>query len=232
MKTNGRLPWHKYQAYREVIAHPDSFQGERFSLAQLKQAARNSEILFRGWPFIYVPDTGFELHDKSVPAEINLRELWEHDYFERWELHQSGLFFHRALMGEASRPAAIERGKVLDFTTTIYHISEAIGSIWHLYMALGVPDDEYITITFRYTDMAGRSFAILDRSRGGTRRHYSPSGDKVIERSRRLLLASWRSADADIARDIAIEVFERAGWEQPSTDAVHQISHEFLARPA
>jgi hypothetical protein len=234
MTTKTRLPWQQYQAYREVIAHPDGFQDQRFTLAKLKKAAKDAEVLFRGWPFIYFPNNveAVEIHNDSIAVEADLSDHRSGVYFERWELHQSGLFFHRALMEEETRPDAQPYGKVINFLSTVYHVSEAVGSLWRLFAALGIRDDEFVTIRFRYTDMNDRRFIGLDPRRPGSGRPRQASADAVVERKRRLPLGSWRGSDADIARDLAGEILERAGWDAPNVEEINRITHEFLAKPA
>lgn len=231
IKNSARLPWQQYRAYREVVAYPEAFQSARFSLGQLKTAAKSAEALFRGSPFVFIPDDGFEVREQSIAAESMFGEQEGAElYFGRWELHQSGLFFHRAVMDEETRPDARQFGKVLDFHSTVYHVSETIGSLWRLYMTLGLADHELLTVRFQYTDMEQRRFVILDRRFGGARRPRQAASTAIIERGRRELLGTWRGSDADIAAALITDILERAGWEQPNTDEITRMTHEFLGR--
>lgn len=226
------IPWSAYDAYREVTAHPGRFEKERFSLTDLRAAATKAEVLFRGWPFIFFDSTRGRTQTKNdrIETEVSLTHLTGYVSFERWELNQSGLFAHKVLMDEATMPAALSRGKVLDFIETVYHVSEAIGSLWRLYVALGVPEDELVTIAVRYSGMLGRVIDVLDPGRASIFA-MAPCSETMIERSRELPLAEWRSADAQIAAEMSIEIFERAGWIEPNRPEIEKIAREFIAAP-
>lgn len=226
------IPWSAYDAYREVIAHPGRFEEERFSLTDLRTAATKAEVLFRGWPFILVDSTRGRTKTKNdrIETELSLTHLTGYVSFERWELHQSGLFAHKVLMDEATMPVALARGKVLDFIETVYHVSEAIGSLWRLYVALGVPEDELVMIAVRYGGMLGRVVDVLDPRRASIF-DTPPCAEPLIERHRELPLVEWRSADAQIAAEMSVEIFERAGWIKPNRPEIEKITREFIAAP-
>ncbi len=224
------IPWDKYTAYREVTAHPALFEEERFTLDGLLDAARKSEVLFRGWPFIFSDERFTRPRSNRVETVVDVSDIRGHDYFETWQLWQSGLFFHRSLLDEATIPEAVQRGKVIDFVLTIYHICEAIGSLWRLYTALRVEDSEVISIEFRYTDAGGRRVDTLEPRRAPIRTAHSSADDEVMRR-REAPLATWRTSDAEIAAQVATEVFQRFGWIEPNRAEISKITHEFLAKP-
>lgn len=224
------IPWDKYAAYREVTAHPAAFGEERFGLDALRKAAQQAEVLFRGWPFIFFDERFTLSRGTRIEAIIDVSETRGHDYFETWQLWQSGLFFHRALMDESTHPEAVKRGKMMDFVMTVYHIGEAVGSLWRLYAALGVEDDERITIEFRYTDAGGRRIHTLEPSRAPIRTVH-PCADDEVTRKKEASLGTWRASDAEIVTQIAVEVFQRFGWIEPNRDEISKIAHEFLAKP-
>ena len=55
--------------------------------------------------------------------------------------------------------------------------------------------------------------------------------EEVVERRRVAPLSIWRATDADIAAEIAAEVFHRFGWISANKDAILKVSREFLAKP-
>jgi hypothetical protein len=224
------IPWDKYTAYREVTAHPAAFGEERFGLDTLRKAARQAEVLFRGWPFIFSDERFTRTRSNRVETIVDVSDIRGHDYFETWQLWQSGLFFHRSLMDEAADPDAVNRGKMIDFVMTVYHIGEAIGSLWRLYSALKVEDDEVITIEFRYTDAKDRRLETLDFGRAPIRTA-QPCADVEVVRRREVPLSVWRASDAQITAEIAIEVFQRFGWIEPNRAEISKIANEFLAKP-
>ena len=205
------IPWDEYDAYREVVARPAQFGEERFPLDTLWDASRRSQILFRGWPFIFFDDRYTKRYNKRVETVVDITELRPYAAFERWELHQSGLFFHKQLMDEETYEPYRSQGRIIGFETTVYHISEAIGSLWRLYVALGMPEDETLSIDFRYTGAKGRRVQTLDIGRGHI---FTDQGcmEEVVERRRVAPLSIWRATDADIAAEIVAEVFHRFGW--------------------
>ena len=224
------IPWDKYTAYREVTAHPTVFSEERFDPDVLRKAARQAEVLFRGWPFIFFDERFMRLRANRIEAIIDVSGTRGHDSFETWQLWQSGLFFHRALMDEETYEAATKRGKIVDFAMTVYHISEAIGSLWRLYAALEIEDSEVISIEFRYTGAKGRRVDTLDLNRAPIP-FVHPCADDEVTRKRETSLGTWRASDAEIAAEIAIEVLQRFGWMEPNRAEISKITHEFLAKP-
>lgn len=224
------IPWKQYSAYREVTAHPEVFSEERFALDALWEAARRSEVLFRGWPFIFFEEGLTKPRGNSIETIVDITHIRGHDYFETWQLWQSGLFFHRAVMDEETYEGATRRGKIIDFAMTVYHIGEAIGSLWRLYTALGVEDSEAISIEFRYTGMKDRRVDTLDLNRASIP-FAQPCADDEVVRRREASLEVWRASDAEIAAEIAIEVLQRFGWMQPNRAEISKITHEFLAKP-
>jgi len=232
MSSDVQFPWTQYDAYREVTAYPTVYEKERFSPVTLLDAATKADVLFRGWPFIFVDSRQerTQVFNDRIATQIDLSQIRGHEYFERWELYQSGAFFHRALMEEETYPDAKRRGKIIDVTLTIYHVAEAIGSLWRLYDALHLPDEENIQIQFRYTGMAGRTMDILDPRRTPLFANQA-CAEPTVERSRRLPLGEWRASDARLAAEISVELFQRFGWLHANEEETHRIAHEFLARP-
>ena len=222
--------WDEYDAYREVIAHPAQFDEARFSLDTLWHVARRSQFLFRGWPFIFFDDRFTKRYNNRVETVVDVTGLRPYAHFERWELHQSGLFLHKELMDEETYEPARSQGKIIGFEMTVYHISEAIGSLWRLYGALGMPEDETLSIEFRYTDAKGRRVQVLDFGRGHIRGDQECM-EEVVERRRLAPLSIWRATDADIAAEIAAEVFHRFGWISADKDVIRKITSDFLAKP-
>ena len=170
------IDWKKYEGYREVTAYPSpsEFSKDQFEITALWKAAEKAEILFRGWPFIYVDRNRNDTYviKDGIRTVVETTDVRRYEHWEMWELKQSGLFFHRSLMDEETFPRAAEMNKVLSFEMTVYHISEAIGSLWRLYAELGVPDKELLTIKFTYKGVEGRHLVTLDPLRGGFRGRY------------------------------------------------------------
>lgn len=224
------IPWNRYDAYREVVAHPADFAEERFTIPQLYDAARRSQILYRGWPFIFYHERFTQTYNDRVETIVDLSGLRPFVHFERWEIRQSGLFFHKQLMDEETYDQARRLGRILGFEMTVYHISEAIGSLWHLYEALGVPEDETVSLEFRYTGAKGRRVQVLDLRRGHIFTAQECMED-AVQRRREAPLSVWRSADAELAAEIAMEVFQRFGWLDASKEGILNLTREFLAKP-
>jgi len=223
------IPWDSYTAYREVTAHPETLTGERFSVERLLHAARDSEVLFRGWPFIYSDERFTRVRENRIETTVDNSDIRSHPYFETWQAWQTGLFFHRAVMDEATYQPALSRGKIIDFVTTVYHISEAIGSLWRLYSALGLHDTETISIEFRYTDSKDRRIDTLEPSRAPIRTVHGGADEEVVKR-KEAALGVWRASDADMASSVAAEVFQHFGWLSPNTTEITKITREFLAK--
>ena len=228
------VDWQRYEGYREVIAYPanlSNFSENRFTIEMLWKAAQKAEILYRGWPFIFVDPGQKETYviEDSIETVIDITRVRGYEYFETWKLRRSGLFFHRALMDEEAYPPAVQKGKVLDFEHTVYHTSEAIGSLWHLYTELGVPDDELLTINFTYKGVKDRDLVVLSLKRGG---FMGPQicRSSEISRERSLPLGEWRASEVDIASEISSEIFQQFQWIQPNLSSIRELASKILAK--
>lgn len=225
------IDWHKYQEYREVAAYPAEFSETRFPIDSLWKAARKAEISYRGWPFIFVDSDKKETYviDDSIETMVDLTRVTEHEHFEMWKLRQSGAFFHRRLMDEATYPPAVKLGKVLGLELTVYHISEAIGSLWHLYNELGISDDELLTINFTYKGVKDRNLVVLDPMRMG---FIGPQicRSAQISRERCLPLEDWRASEVDMAVEISAEIFQQFQWLEPNLSSLRELASKLLGR--
>ncbi len=122
-----------------------------------------------------------------------------------------------------------EQGKVLGFELTIYHISKAIGSLWHLYRELDVPDDEVITINFIFLKAKDRNLVVLSPSRAGfMSRQVCRSPQISVERQ--LPLEEWQASEVDIALEISIEVFQQFQWIEPNLNSIRTLVSNLLAK--
>lgn len=225
------VDWQKYEGYREVIAHPADFSENRFAIEMLWKAAQKAEILYRGWPFIFVESGQGQTYviEDSIETVVDITRVRGYEYFEMWKLKRSGLFFHRALMDEEAYPPAVQQGKVLGFELTVYHISEAIGSLWHLYTELGVPDDELLTINFTYKGVKDRNLVVLSpRLAGFMGPQICRSSEISYERS--LPLGEWRASEVDIASEISSEIFQQFQWIQPNLSSIRKLASKILAK--
>lgn len=223
------LDWKRYQGRREVIAHPEGFSEKRFGVAALRDAASKAQILYRGWPFIYFDSSDTKVLGDGLLTEVDLARVRGHDYFEAWRLLSSGLFYHRALMDEDTYPPIASQGKVLGFEMTIYHVSEAIGSLWHLYTALGVADTERVTMVFCYLGMKDRDLRVTSPRRAGfsgRQTCHSPS----VKCERSLPLGEWRASEVDLATEVSVSVFEQCQWIQPDVAPIRELASGLLAR--
>jgi hypothetical protein len=223
------IDWEEHEGYREVIAHPADFSENRFAIEVLWKAAQKAEILYRGWPFIFVDPNQKQTYviEDSLETRVDITQVRGYEYFEMWRLKRSGLFFHRALMDEETYPPAVKQGKVLDLDFTVYHISEAIGSLWHLYAELAVPDDELLTIKFTYRGVKDRNLVVLSPRRMG---FMGPQicRSSEISRERSLPLGEWRASQVDIASEISSEIFQQFQWIQPNVPSVRKLASKIL----
>ena len=224
------LDWTKYEGRREVVAYPAKFSETRFGIPALWEAVSKAEILYRGWPFIYVDrNRDTRVVDDGLQTEVTLTHIRGHEYFETWRLLRSGLFFHRAVMDEDAYPPLAREGKVLGLETTVYHISEAIGSLWHLYAALGVADTEFVTMTFTYDGVQGRDLRIVSPSRAGFIGKQTCFVPKITC-ERGLPLGDWRASEVDLATDVCVEIFQQFQWIQPNLTSIRELASGLLGK--
>jgi len=229
MKT---IDWSKYPAVRKTTSYPTVFDEKRFTIQQLREAASRADVLFRGWPFIYYnydPDATRVLGD-GLETVVNQEGRGEAEpIIEQWNLLRSGAFLHRTVVRESYYPKA--KGKrVLDTMGTIYHTAEAIGSLWRLYEALAVPDEEEVTVEFVYEDTERRELKVLIPGRIPFDREqlcYTPQ----VKISRTQPLYLWRASDVQISAEICLEIFQQFQWE-PSLRQIEDEIRPFLGRLA
>ncbi len=230
MKT---IPWEQYNAQRITRAFPAKYEEGRFSLTQLHDAARQGEVWFRGWPFLHY-DTAREetaTFGKAITSVHYDARLGEQvpPFIEEWKLHRSGAILHRTVMRECydSRKS---HGRILGVIETMFHVSEAIGSLWRLYAALGVPEDEVVTIEFSYTDTSQRTLWETFESRHAI---LPPRGltchTESVDTTYREALAVWRGSDVDIATEVSREIFQQFQWDPPR-EWLREIITPFLGR--
>ncbi len=232
------IDWSKYPAVRNTTSYPTRFDEKRFTIQQLREAASRAEVLFRGWPFIYYnydPDATHIIGD-GLETVVNQESRKAEPIIEQWNLLQSGAFLHRTVMSELHDPQG-KGQRVLDVTETIYHVAEAIGSLWRLYEALAVPDEEDVTIEFVYEDTKDRELVELHPRRNrrfdllprwnSWNKCFAPK----VEISRTLPLQIWRASDAQIAAEICVEIFQQFQWE-PSLRQIEEEIRPFLGRLA
>ncbi len=227
------IPWNEYEGYREVTAYPATFDAKRFGRDALRDAATKAMVMFRGWPFIAVLDKskvtdGTLVVGDGIETTIDRNRMGGNLHFEFWRLRQSGLFFHKSLMDEETYEAALKRGKMLDYTATVYHVSEAIGSLWRLYEALGVPDDEVINIEFRYTGMDGRHLGTWEPRDLFFSKEYICRSSAVDQR-KAMSLGLWRAADAEHATDVCLQIFHEMQWLDADRDQIVRACREYLS---
>ena len=227
------IDWEKYRGYREVTAYPTAFEEGRFSLEALREAAPEGDVLFRGWPFIYVDPRGEATYvvGDALETVLSLGDVQGHDQFEMWQLRRSGLLFHRTLMPEQGDARIREQhGEVLDFIETIYHVSEAVASLWRVYTKLGVPEEEDMTFDFNYTGCSGRRLVILDPHRRGIHGNVISRADEV-RASQTLPLREWRASDAQVASEMCAEIFQQFNWDQPNRAGIEKVVSDFIGKP-
>lgn len=231
--TMEKLDWSKYQGVRITSAYPSVFDEKRFTIKQLREAVQGAHVLFRGWPFIYSHPERTHVINDGLETVVNLTErTWSSKpIIEQWNLLRSGAFLHRTIMNELTWDQAKSR-HVLDVIETIYHVSEAIGSLWRLYEALGVPYGEKVTIKFLYEGTKEQELDELIPKehrfpftyyRG--LRCYTPK----IEVSQTQSLELWRATDVQTAAEICQEIFQQFQWE-PSLQQIEDEIRPFLGR--
>jgi len=232
------IDWTRYPTVRTTRAFPvpPAFDPKRFSHAQLHRAASGASILFRGWSFIvYSKGKPFNTHNISDGIETTIDAAGQRPgpTVEQWTLLRSGAFLHRILMREELDPRAEDMRRdgrrVLNTMETIYHVAEAIGSLWRLYDGLGVPNEESVTVEFSYHDTEGRELVVLDprRSPMVTKRLcYAPR----VEVARTFALWLWKAGDVQAAVEICEELFEHFQWE-PGRQHLEDEIRPFLGKP-
>jgi hypothetical protein len=219
------------EGYSEVTAYPAELSEKRFPQGLLWKAAAKGQIWYRGWPFIFVDGKRKLTYaiDDGIQTVWDPRPVSIDECYEVWRLKRSGLFFHRTQMMEEAYRRRIKQGTILIVEMTVYRISEAISSLWHLYKGLGVPETEPLTISFAYRGVKDRSLVVLNPTRMGLILA-SPQVCRVPQFTceRCLPLQNWRAYEVDLAIEISAEVFQQFQWLKPDLSVIRALATELL----
>jgi len=214
-----------YEGYLVVMAHPAVFEAERFTYEQLRSAANDAHVLYRGWSFMYTTDDTDLMHAFEDGLECRVANEWAgHDTRDFWRLHRSGLLFHKRLMWED----AAKGEKTLDFAAFTRHAAEAVDCISRLYTSLELPPDEDVSARFQVTGAEGRLLTTYDPSRVFHGDHVSHM--PTVEARHSGPLADWRGGVRDHALTAASDVFAKFNWTDPSPHVLREIVDKLLDR--
>lgn len=218
-----------YAGYREAAFYPSRFEANRFTLDELRAAAKRASVDFRGWPFLFMnrrPEETYAIQDGL--ETLIVQNLNKNDRTDFWRLQQSGFFYQRVLMWEESYQRRQGQPPALDIRAMAMYVAEAIHCLTKLYEGL-LDDTEQVRFCLRVLGTKDRQLERLD-SKGGSPSMIYRSKLPEIRFSRILPLADWRAAIVEHAVEISKEVFLRFNWEQPSLGVIREIIQKMFAR--
>jgi hypothetical protein len=194
---------------RVTRSYPSLYLEHRFSVNDLKRAAEAASISLVRAPFLRLEGDG---HEKPVVMDNGLHVCRSQALpCVEWDLLRSGALSHRMGLEEDAKPSA---GDLLDPHATFWHTGAATASIWRLYGALGIPEDESVTIRFTYDGMMGRSLGApgpITGSDGNV--HVLKCHTSTIEVAPRTQsLTLWRATDVITAAEMCAEIFQHFQW--------------------
>ena len=189
------------------------------SQTELVQAAESASIHAFGWPI------GVVLHtekgrprpmSEGIVAEINGIDS-SYDY---WALRMNGDFYFLASLFEDERTQ-----DAIWFDTRIVRTTETFLFCYRLYKALGVPEENTITITLRHGGLSGR---ILSSAKPGLWPGKRTSYEAEVEWRRTITLASLRLDLREIVKAALDPLFILFDFFQPSPQQVYSEIDNFL----
>ncbi len=219
-----------YSGYREAAFYPTRFEANRFSLEEVRAAAKRASVDFRGWPFLFVSrqlDETYTIQD-GLESLVECPDFNGNDRVDFWQLHQSGFFYQRVLMWEESYQRKQGQPPAMDVGAMAMYAAEAIHCLTKLYEGL-VDDTDQVRFCLRVLGTNGRQLKTFDPGKGSLSRAYI-SKVPEIRFDRVLPLVEWRAAIVENAVAICKEMFLRFNWEQPNLGATREIIQKMFAR--
>ncbi len=224
----------QFEGWREMVAFPATSQPGR--TGEILDALKYAEEEFTGWPFINVGRHGetYAIAD-GYESQVGFTDFVgnQREYF--WQVHDSGLFFHRELMPEEtwSGPRWISEvldesraGCLLDLQWTLQYVTIGIRCASRLYEAVKM-DDDPITIRFQLTSTEGRT--LVTGWPIGRIVHYTCRIPQVIvEKSEPLDI--WRSSTPQMAAEIVTEICQKFNVTDIPIDQFRDDATKLLER--
>jgi hypothetical protein len=222
----------KCSGYFQASFRPEAFETTRFTLDQLRDAAKRGSVDFRGWPFLYMspnkPDDTYAIQD-GLETFVATKDFGGHDLINFWRLQQSGFFCQRAAMRPLSLPVGTDPSRcVLDFREAAVYIAEALHCLTRLYDSL-LSDEDQVSLSLMLT-------GTQDRLLASTWPTTLPLwGDHVsriptIVAARTYPLADWRAGMIEHAVEIANEIYLRFNWPNPNLGAARTAIEKTFSR--
>ena len=219
-----------YSGYREAAFYPTRFEPSRFTLDELRAAAKRASVDFRGWPFLFLSresDETYAIQD-GFESLVAFPDFSGNDRVDFWRVQQSGFFYQRVLMWEESCQRKQGQPPAMDIGAMAMYAAEAIYCLTKLYEGL-LDDTEPVRFCLRVIGTKDRQLKTFDPGRGPLSRAYI-SKMPEIRFDRVLPLVEWRAAIVENAVAICKEVFLRFNWEQPNLGATREIIQKMFAR--
>ncbi|MFQ5903444.1 MAG: helix-turn-helix domain-containing protein [Candidatus Binatia bacterium] len=219
-----------YSGYREAAFYPARFEPNRFTLDELRAAAKRASVDFRGWPFLFLSRESNETYaiQDGLESLVAFPDFNNNDRVDFWRLQQSGFFYQRVLMWEESYQRRQGQPPTMDIAALAMYVAEAIHCLTKLYEGL-LDDTDQVHLWLRVLGTKDRQLERLD-SRGGSLSMTYRSKLPEIRFSRILPIADWRAAIVEHAVEISKEVFLRFNWEQPSLGVIRGIIQKMFER--
>lgn len=217
----------KYDAWRELVAYPESFVADRVTDQHLMLALEHAEQDITGWPFVFVDRRdatarlvdGWEGHSAAGGYADCARETY-------WTLRNTGLFLHRDLLPEATSDLprwvaeVVRNGELdrieqrhIDLGLTIEGVALGIQCIGRLYEVLDL-GDEAITVRYSITSTLGRVVipsapVVLPAPNGAA------IAEVVVSRTESAQV--WRASVPRLSAEMVAEILELFNWRDART---------------
>ncbi|MHC4660357.1 MAG: AlbA family DNA-binding domain-containing protein [Planctomycetota bacterium] len=219
---------HSQKKYGSKITtfFPGSFTKDRFDLGQLHSMASNGHNSFRGWPYLlyHKPETS-AIHD-GIQLVTGSKTVLGQDYFQYWQLRQSGLLYARDALWTDTYRRAKDLPDMLDFDSFSMTAAEAIYCLTKVYENQ-LDDDEEVVFKLSLTKMQDRILGSSNLSR---------SMDNwvcripQIDYEKRMAFAEWKAGLIDHALELCRFVFQRFNWEHPNTNESRKLMEKMFQR--
>jgi hypothetical protein len=219
------------QGHWQVIIRPTTFNRERIPrLSTCWDMVRSSQVKLRG----YRPNIN-DNHPTPNRGEWIESGADLGRFIEYWRLYKSGQFaLHDTYLEDRMElpwsSSEYERGRpsrYLTIESVVYQLTELFEFAARLWSHDALRGED-LTVSVILTDTEGRDLVYWEGFRFLFGRYVCSEPDVRFERT--IEYSSFVADPAGLALDVAIDIFERFNWLNPSTEILTELQKRLLER--
>lgn len=211
----------KSRGYWRINFQPSTFNTEKASLGQCKDAVEKNAVIVRGWDYPHIAKKNDEYGAQMPAGEFyeSWADWWNH--IEFWRMYRSRQFLHYLALREdwfeksdwASEYAKqIKPGTALGVVATIYQVTEIFEFLSRLVRSGFYK--EHVSVEISIENTKGRGLWVDSPARMP---FLSPkqTGAESIKIDKNAGVDELLSKSTDIALGTIVEIFDHFGWSNP-----------------